>query len=1252
MGLVMVPYAQLPERPFPDCADVSAAAERDGLIAFGWQQPQVPGVVSVPSYVVAVYDAGTRRSIARFTKLEYRVNDLAFHPTRDELAIATGENDTDIYDNGALVIWSWRTGASHSELAENRHVTALRWIDDDTLEVWAVPHSQLDDDVQSRFALRVGTGGVLEDGVEYDEEPDRPLVAQYRELLRVPLYVMALGWHDRALAIGGHQRLELWNPTTNELKRVEIDGDVMGMWRVRDTLLVQIDDAKRSMIYAVRYGRLEERVELGRHMLCSIDAHDRILARDMSGQWGANSKLIDAEANVSSFAFGAFDRHSHRLKIDGGPELYYLFGETRKTFHAVALDGKPGMRWMWDSVTRTLSGNLATIAGDTGLVRAYRVRENQKCVIDLVDVRTGRSIWSRELPSAATALAVWQGCAVSRTRRRHADRARRDHRRGAASRTIRLRELVRGDHRVRRPRRSSRLWIDRRPCHDRGRTLMSLIMVPYASLPGSASAEIRALEWIDDGRVAIGRARKRNVLVWEPLTGRTHELPTYGEVVSLWRRDHDLLVQSFDGGGTSTSLITLDGDEVDRIKMFAGEWWCSTDRHGRILARQRATEMYDADEDDPDECMVLAGARSRGLDLGQTSPLRIDNGSELLYVRRDRPDKRTLYAYTLDGDVQYRMPWDRDSDNIVAEVATVVPGQSPRTRVGLERTGSDRAVRPDDRYAGMAPRRARSSGSDRGLAGLRDRVDGGRLRVAGARSRDRRRAPSRAISLRFIAGVRDHACRTRSRARTRIRRRQDRDRGGAVMPFVMVPYAARATGEFPEVTNLTAAAEREDVIALAWRDRFLNDPMRAVFDGHDPNAVAIYDARTHARIAIHRPAHQINDVAIHPTRDELLIATGAYDGGFMFDGALLIWNWRTGELRSLIAGRPREVTHASWTGDHVTARISPPDDDDDAQPDYLTFLLTTGADQTIDPTFGEDAPEPPTNPLLKKYATDAHPRITALEWSDDGRLAIGRDHPSSLQYWDPATNTTTERSTDGTVFGLWRRPEGLLVEAHRKHEATTLYTFAEHRTTVRTFGSIHVCSVDRRGRILARGVPDYRIRSPRSELLWGGGCDHFDLGNYDPRNHCIRLDGGTEIYYLQSNQNLGERLFAITASGQTEPRMRWNDDPHHLTYTIATLVDDRHVARGYVPGVIELAELTTGDVRWKHEIACGIAAMVVWQDCVVAGLLDGTFLALAIDSGEVVHQEPYVAMITALATHDEALAIGTIDGRIAIVTSR
>jgi hypothetical protein len=97
-------------------------------------------------------------------------------------------------------------------------------------------------------------------------------------------------------------------------------------------------------------------------------------------------------------------------------------------------------------------------------------------------------------------------------------------------------------------------------------------------------------------------------------------------------------------------------------------------------------------------------------------------------------------------------------------------------------------------------------------------------------------------------------------------------------------------------------ARREDDLLVAICSAFdlLYWPGRALYDGHAlRHRVSLYSSEFQHRVAVFDAARfPINDLAFHPSEPRLAVATGSYDGGYMFEGELLLWNRETGECRN------------------------------------------------------------------------------------------------------------------------------------------------------------------------------------------------------------------------------------------------------------------------------------------------------------------------------------------------------------------
>jgi len=89
-------------------------------------------------------------------------------------------------------------------------------------------------------------------------------------------------------------------------------------------------------------------------------------------------------------------------------------------------------------------------------------------------------------------------------------------------------------------------------------------------------------------------------------------------------------------------------------------------------------------------------------------------------------------------------------------------------------------------------------------------------------------------------------------------------------------------------------------------------------------------------------------------------------------------------------------------------------------------------------------------------------------------------------------------------------------------------------------------------------------------------------------------------------------------------------------------------------GFIYRKSLARGQERWRHATPASASAIVVADGLVLAAFLDGTLMLIDADSGDLllasrVRIGGIATVLYALAAHGGRLAVGAIDGRIALV---
>ncbi|MEU2600367.1 hypothetical protein ABZ678_33100 [Streptomyces hirsutus] len=116
---------------------------------------------------------------------------------------------------------------------------------------------------------------------------------------------------------------------------------------------------------------------------------------------------------------------------------------------------------------------------------------------------------------------------------------------------------------------------------------------------------------------------------------------------------------------------------------------------------------------------------------------------------------------------------------------------------------------------------------------------------------------------------------------------------------------------------LVAHDERRGLLAVAGTDV----PSRTT-------PVAVHKSRFFVRSALIRSRFPVHAMAFHPRRSPLATGTGRYDGGYSFEGELLLPHLKTGVVTSLIEHElGRQVLGLEWLDEHsLRVLMAPPDD--------------------------------------------------------------------------------------------------------------------------------------------------------------------------------------------------------------------------------------------------------------------------------------------------------------------------------------
>ncbi len=369
-----------------------------------------------------------------------------------------------------------------------------------------------------------------------------------------------------------------------------------------------------------------------------------------------------------------------------------------------------------------------------------------------------------------------------------------------------------------------------------------------------------------------------------------------------------------------------------------------------------------------------------------------------------------------------------------------------------------------------------------------------------------------------------------------------------------LPGNGRITGVFHN--------QDSSVVAIAsFYPQLTNPPARASYWGQ----------HLHYRVALYRPPettpftvfdrlrYPINDIGFHPEKPVVVIGTGRYDGGWKFDGELIVWDWESNRDSKVIGPVP-EVERCKfcsdgtciialvrpWTEDSPESVVDPYDSFFEVRASYseqiyegifnkesISQQITeqvprSAGDVEADNRFPARLSDPETALRQSFKLSSIHVRsaVWDVAWLGDDDIGIVHDD-CQLEILD--SGGTYKRRFMGDTYGAQiLKGSAPIVHAIEINEEARdwsqyyrshLYRFAgsELIPLVDRDGEL-AFSISREGWIIGRqdrsfveavGPLDV-IGSPDLES-WSG----HDFGHYDSFNHFLRIDGAPHLFAVQ-----------------------------------------------------------------------------------------------------------------------------------------
>ncbi|MGE7958292.1 hypothetical protein ACQKQA_17205 [Pseudomonas sp. NPDC089530] len=424
----------------------------------------------------------------------------------------------------------------------------------------------------------------------------------------------------------------------------------------------------------------------------------------------------------------------------------------------------------------------------------------------------------------------------------------------------------------------------------------------------------------------------------------------------------------------------------------------------------------------------------------------------------------------------------------------------------------------------------------------------------------------------------------------------------------------------------------------------------------------------------------INDLGFHPTLPRLVIGAGRYDGGYLFEGELVVWDWQTGHSRHPYADIP-EVVRCRYdaSGERIEAWVRPWNEEWDGleDSDWSTLMDTVfalraddsdaaWADQApvvleLDPAASVSAAQLPAEPA----ADDVRPpRVRLAQWlgvpelecrsairdiawlgperigvtHDDCLLDIySSDGRQVMHYPGAGYGAEILRGTGVHVHGVQ-----VLDGPEAYSRDSCLYRLTDQGLVlVRAYDDEYTFSASRDGCLLGRRNRLRHHESKAGDLLLGPDGDSLqpiDLGHYDCFNHYIGITGAPHLFALQGTPaSSHEHKYLCIVQPDGEVRRLWpllkpdRTPASHAMECRGGYVEDGLGAgvaiagRHYSPSVSEpyqgfiyRRQLQRGQELWRHPTPASPSSIVHLPEpgLVAAAFLDGSLMLIDAQSGQ------------------------------------
>ncbi|WP_168879210.1 hypothetical protein [Rhizobium sp. P28RR-XV] len=364
------------------------------------------------------------------------------------------------------------------------------------------------------------------------------------------------------------------------------------------------------------------------------------------------------------------------------------------------------------------------------------------------------------------------------------------------------------------------------------------------------------------------------------------------------------------------------------------------------------------------------------------------------------------------------------------------------------------------------------------------------------------------------------------------------------------------------------------MLAIASTLPFLtNPPGRATYMGQ----------RIHQRLALHHRGEAspfavfdhlrlpINEVSFHPFDPVIAVAAGSYDGGYMFEGELFLWDWQADRSWLAVKSVP-EVERCSFSedGKRLDILVRPWNEEwgegddpfDRVYPLSLPYRQpgrAEMADVVIDPgqaivrhTLEFATPDPNGHETTGKQLSEwfgvdelsSRGAIWDVAWLDDARIAAVHND-CLLEIHDLASGGVISFKEDGRYGADILRTSPPVIAVYdvsgwQIQRSRLLALLNDSLSEIITFEGCYNFASSKSGLVLGR-LDRHRAGEAKADVivdLETSDARFADLGHYDCFNHFLGIDAAPDLFILQgrpetSHEN--KRLCRVHPDGAVEP---------------------------------------------------------------------------------------------------------------------